>query len=115
MVIGDALGFDNNRIVNIVLTAGSNVTLNTYNARKIGNLLFLYVRFTVASGGVAAYGTIVTHGYKALTGWHQPVYTDGGLVIANKGVYADRQNTTVRSSDALSAGTYRISAIIPVE
>lgn len=98
----------------VTLTAGSNVTINMQQAYKLGKLLVIRANIQVTTT-IAAYATLLTHGYNAKCGWIAPIYSASFVPVENKGVYGDASNTTIRNASSLPAGAYTISVIIPCE
>lgn len=93
----------------VTLTAGSGVTINSQAAYKIGYLLFVIARITLSSN-VSAYATLLTHGLNTRCGWVAPLYTQ---TSQNFSVYGDAGDTTIRTKQTITAGTYQISCVIP--
>ena len=95
--------------LSVTLTAGSGVTINSQAAYKMGYLLFVIARITLSSN-VSAYATLLTHGLNTRCGWVAPLYTQ---TSQNFSVYGDAGDTTIRTKQTITAGTYQISCVIP--
>lgn len=95
-------------------SANSSVTITAQSAKLFGNVLAVFVTFTLSSQ-VSIYGNLISLGGKsASAGWILPVYTAGMVPVNDQSVYGDAGNTNIRSSRNLPAGTYRIGGIILV-
>lgn len=98
----------------VTLTAGTGIVITSQECYIYGKLLFVSMVWT-AESNITPYATIASFGYSSKISWSAPLTSTDSAVIANKGLYADKNNRMIRAANTIPAGNYKTFLVIPIE